>query len=190
MTLPKYVINFQTSLQTFDPLLSIRWGSYVEQWVIQRDSIVGDVEIKFLKNESGRLERKINSGVATEKMKVRYYGIVEELICAKLGKRVILFTSSFGPKIFDTLALGDIQRYGGYSRYADKTDQESVIEEKKLDTDQKNKRESIHSEVWGRRGVYDFLTSKRQTDIHQFGVRDMRKLLGVEWSRAGAGVTM
>jgi len=172
-------VRFQESLQSFDPLLSVRWGDFVQKWVIQRRSLIPDAEMKFLGNERRRLEGKVALG-AEQKIVDRYKGVAEEHECARQGCRVILFVSEFSPKIFDTLALGDIRRYGGYSRYTDKMDEVVEQQEKMKEREEENKRAVYHAEAWGRRGIYDFLTRKRLTDIHQFGVRDMRTLLGTD----------
>jgi len=178
--LSEAALRFQNSLQSFDPLLTIRWGETVGQWVIQRRSIIPDAEMKFLANERGRLFKKILAGKASEKQKERYLGVAEEHESALQGTRVILFVPEFSPKVFDTLALGDIRRYGGYSRYTDKLDELEEQKDKMAEKEKENKRAIFHQEAWGRRGIYDFLTRKRMTEIHQFGVRDMRTLLGTD----------
>jgi hypothetical protein len=173
-------LKFQASLQSFDPLLSLRWGSTVGQWVVQRRSLIPDAEMKFLQNERGRLWKRIEAGKASQAQKDRYNGLAEEHECALLGKRVIIFVKDFSSKVFDTLALWDIKRYGGYSRYTDKSDELVAQQDAMKDHEAENKRAIIHSESWGRHGIYEFLMRKKQTQIHQFGIRDMRTLLGTE----------
>lgn len=173
-------VRFQASLQSFDSLLSLRWGPFVNQWVIQRNSVVGSKEIQFLRNERRRLEKKLNGSSASEAEKSRYAGVAEELECALQQKRVILFVSDFSPKVFDTLALGDMQRYGGYSRYTDAQDEKLRKEEEKKEREKQSKLNDLNMEIWGRNGVYDFVRNKRQDALAQG--KSLVEMLG--WKKA------
>lgn len=172
-------VRFQSSLQSFDPLLSLRWGPTVQQWVIQRKSLIPDSEMIFLRNERARSFKRLTPS-SSEKERTRFAGIAEEHDSALQGCRVILFINAFNAEVFNTLALGDIKRYGGYSRYTDKQDELIAQQEAIKEKERENQRAIIHGESWGRRGIYDFLMRKKQTDIHQFGIRDMRTLLGAD----------
>lgn len=172
-------VRFQSSLQSFDPLLSLRWGPTVQQWVIQRKSLIPDAEMNFLRNERGRSFKRLQPD-SSEKERARYAGIAEEHDSALQGCRVIIFVKDFGAEVFNTLALGDIKRYGGYSRYTDKQDELIAQQEAIKEKEAENKRALIHGESWGRRGIYDFLLRRKQTDIKQHGIRDMRTLLGTD----------
>src|SRR5690349_17418867 len=103
-----------------DPLLSIRWGPYVEQWVIERKGIFGAEERTYLKNRRERLRKKVEQGEGvTKEDRNTYTGVCEEHDSAMQGKRVVLIVRNLDRQVYDALCMGDIQRYGGYSRYAD-----------------------------------------------------------------------
>lgn len=172
-------LRFEKSLQLFDPLLSLRWGPTIQQWVVQRKSFLGEGEMQFLSNERRRMKRKIDLGKATPSDLDRYNGIAEEHDCSLEQKRVILFVKDFSPQVFDILALGDIKRYGGYSRYSDAQDEKARLVEVREEREKSNKLYDLNMEMFGKRGVYDFLQQRRQTELGN-GERDVKKLLGLK----------
>src|SRR5262249_38327730 len=121
----------------------------------------------------------IETGKASKTDKTRFPGIAEELECALRGSRVILFVDEFDQKIFNTLALGDIKRYGGYSRYTDSEDQKMIEAENKRQKAMANSREELNREMFGKGGVHDFIRDKRLTQL-QHGERSVKKLLGLK----------
>lgn len=171
--------KYEQSLQALDALLSVRWGPTINQWVVQRKSFVGEEEIKFLKHERERMWHRMETGKDSEKDRLRYPGIAEELACALDQKRVILFVDEFSNDIFRILALGDIKQYGGYSRYHDEQDQKIIQEENKRQKAMENQRLDLNREMFGRGGVHDFIRDKRQTEL-QHGKRDVKQLLGIK----------
>src|SRR4051812_4123457 len=99
--------QYEKSLQALDSLLSVRWGPFVNQWVVQRKSFVGEQEIKFLKHERERMNHRIEAGRDSKNDQLRFPGLAEELECALQQTRVILFVDEFSNDIFRILALGD-----------------------------------------------------------------------------------
>lgn len=171
--------SFIASLQAFDPQLSVRWGPTIDQWVIQRKGIIGEPELKFLARTRERLRMTISRGLASQEQQSRYKGVVEEHECAMQGQRVILFVSEFTPEIFNILALGDIRRYDGYSRYCDVQERQAEAEEEKRARAYETRRAEIHQECFGRFGMHDFIVRKRQDALRQ-GKRDLKSLLGIQ----------
>lgn len=171
--------QYEKSLQAIDSLLSVRWGPFVNQWVVQRKSFVGDQEIKFLKHERERMNHRIETGKDSKNDQLRFPGIAEELECALQQTRVILFVDEFSNDTFRILALGDIKQYGGYSRYHDEQDQKMIQEENKRQKTLEKQRLELNREMFGKGGVHDFIRDKRKSEL-QHGERNVKTLLGIK----------
>lgn len=169
--------TFVRLLESFDTLLSVRWGPTVGKWVIQRKSFIGEKEMKFLASERARMWKRMESGKASEADKTRYAGVAEEHECSLLGCRVILFVDTLDENVFRVLALGDMKKYGGYSRYADMQERDKADQEAKDEKTREGRRMEMHNEMFGRGGVHDYIVRKQQTKL-QHGERNIKKLLG------------
>jgi hypothetical protein len=121
----------------------------------------------------------METGKASKTDETRFPGISEELTCALQGCRVILFVDEFDNKIFNTLALGDIKQYGGYSRYTDQQDQQVILKENERQKALAEQREELNREMFGKGGVHDFIRDHRLTQL-QHGERDIKRLLGIK----------
>jgi hypothetical protein len=171
--------GFLRSLEILDPLLSIRWGEVIGQWVIQREARIPDTEMEFLKNRRERLRRFVMGfGTDTENVKYRrtlnaYVGVCEEHESAKVGKRVILFTPDLNPKVYDMLCAADMRNYGGYARYADELEAKEIAAEKDRDRIWENERKALHGEVYDQ---LNFIWKRKETQLLD-GERNMQKLL-------------
>ena len=173
---PEY---FEKALHAFDPQLSVRKGRALKnKWVIERKGYLSQGEIEFLQR---RQERAFRSASKKALEKPQAYAkaydlacqIREEYECALVGKRVILFTESLDNRVFDMLALGDVQRYGGFSRYLS----ELESREERRDSDQKrmnsNENEARSKDAFDK---MNFLWQHRETELLD-GKRDMKILL-------------
>lgn len=169
--------TFVRLLEAFDTLLSVRWGPTVGKWVIQRKSFIGDKERVFLANERARLSKRIEQGKGSVGDKTRYAGVAEEHECSLVGCRVILFADVLDENLFNILAMGDMKRYGGYSRYADMQERDKAYQEAKEEKDRESKHMELHQEMFGRHGVHDFIVRKQKSKL-QHGERNVKKLLG------------
>lgn len=155
-------IGFVNGLRRMDDKLHVRWSDSLS-WVIERDSIFVQDEIKWLKKREYRLHRRVSSGQATEEEKTKLLLVREELRSAANSRRVIITSKTLDQKLFNDICQADIRRYGGYSRYADEMEAREAAEEASKWRTMQNQREMIHYEMWGRRGVYDMLAGKKGT---------------------------
>ena len=173
---PDHYVRLLTNM---DPLLSIRWGPYVQQWVIERKGIFGLEERTYLKNRRERLRRKVqqNDGVTKDDINT-YTGVCEEHDSAVNGKRVVLIVPNLDRQVYDALCLGDLQRYGGYSRYADEIERQEEEEDTRKQRKISNQNENIAKECFGRLGIYDFLMRHKVGEMSQ-KTKSIRQLLGL-----------
>jgi hypothetical protein len=171
--------HFVTLLQSMDPLLSIRYGGTIEQWVIERKAVIGLEELKYMSQRRERLHKKIVNGTATKEDVNTYKGVAEECDSARYGKRVIIFARELDRKVYDALCVGDLQRYGGYSRYADEIERNEAEEEVRKERALSAHNLEMNKECFGRFGIHDFIVRKKQTELRQHGVRSIKKLLGL-----------
>lgn len=173
-------------LTNMDPLLSVRWGEHVGRWVIERTAVTPIVELKWLRRKREREQRRINLGLAKKQDYVDFAGICEELISLENGKRVIVMVDNVDINVYNALCLGDMQRYGGYSRYADKTDAEEFARDQKQTAEFSRWLEDAAREAfgYGNGGVspYDFMMSKKRKGALlevQKGRKTLKQALGL-----------
>lgn len=167
---------FLRCLQHMDPLLSVRWGSHVEQWVIERKAVIAEKETYWLKRRAARMDKKVNAGSATAEDKTSLIGVLEELDSAADNKRVVLFARSLTDSIYNQLCLADIQKYGGYSRYCDELERQEEAREQDTERQLSNERIARWKEA---AGVIKFLDDKRSTMLDH-GCRDVAQMLGTK----------
>jgi len=167
---------FETAVQRYDPLLSIRWGQTLNQWVLERKAVIPDNEMAYLKSRMDRTYRLSRDTNKPEKDRKRLYKsfqqIREEFLSAQTSKRVILFASILGDEVFDAIRLSDIKAYGGYSRFADELERyEAEAKQKQVKAIQEVSMD-IHREVYD---IINFLRRKPEPNRED---RDLKKLLG------------
>jgi hypothetical protein len=167
---------FLRCLQHMDPLLSVRWGPFVEQWVVERKAIFSDKEVFWLKRRTERLDRKFNAGNATEAEKTTRIGCLEDLASSENGCRVVLFAKTLNDHIYNQLCLSDITKYGGYSRYCDELERAEDAREKDTERQLSNERVARWKEA---AGIIRFLDDKRSTMLDH-GCRDVAQMLGTK----------
>lgn len=173
--------SFVQMLQIMDPLLSVRWGSTIGQWVVERKALVPDYEITYLRNRRERTGRWIreekykDEPAKWKRLNSTHKELVEEAQAAEGGKRVIRFASALDRRLYDELCLADIQKFGGYSRLADAMDQQEEKEMAERDRKAQEERIAKGKEVYD---ILSFLDRKRQSELAH-GQRDLKKLLGV-----------
>lgn len=167
--------HFEESLRLFDPLLGVRWSDLKKEWVIERKAFVSEKEIGFLRRRRDRAFR--SSSLKTGMAKIKTFDlacqIAEELNSAVQGKRVIIFAKDLDRRIFDALVMGDIRRYGGYSRFADMLDAEEDKRERDLIRQMSNENDARSKEAFDQ---MNFLWRRRETQLLD-GKRDMQELL-------------
>lgn len=170
--------GFVNSLKGLDPLLSVRYGDFVHQWVIERKGAITTNEIKYLNKRVERAAVILQNSAdlhpnQVEKTRATYLGVNEEVISAKQGKRVIVFAKFLNQQLYDALVLSDMQRFGGYARFADELEKAEAQREKDVERQLENKRMALHKESYD---MLNFLWRKR-SDALLNGQRDLRYLL-------------
>lgn len=180
---PESIVQLLTNM---DPLLSVRWGEYAGRWVIERTAVTPIIELKWLRRKREREERRIRLGRANDRDRADFAGICEEIVSLERGKRVILIVDRVDRSVYDALCLGDMKRYGGYSRYADKVDAEEFERGQRNDEKFATWLGDATAEAFGRGngGVspYDFMMSKKRKGVLrevQLGQRTLKSALGL-----------
>lgn len=155
--------GFVRTLGLLDPLLSLRWGEGLGQWVVERRAV------NFLPSEKAymikRRERlgKLSAANPTDvKTRDKFRNVCEEVISMQDGKRVILFTRDLNSHVYDALCLANIQKYGGYSRYCDKLEAEEERAEAALERSQAGRRDDANREMYD---TINFLEKKKLTKM-------------------------
>lgn len=169
--------NFLSMLEILDPLLSVRWGGVIQQWVIERKSVVPITEVGYLQRRRDRLHTMLQGMRADDRKYAKtlstFQGVAEEFEAAKTGKRVVIYTPELTDKTYNALCAGDLRRYGGYSRYADELEAKELAEEKDRDRIAENERMATHKET---HSMLNFIWRKKE-DMLLNGERNMNKLL-------------
>jgi len=169
--------SFQNACSSFDPLLSFRWSSRIGKWVVDRKALIPGTEIAFLNRRIALLEsaaRRAKTARSDSTVDSELHQTVEELVSAKKGKRIVFFTETLDKRTFDALALSDLRRYGGYSRFADELEKNEALASKEGDRMFRNHMEGVHKETYE---VLSFLDRKRSTEL-EHGERRLKVLLG------------
>lgn len=178
--------GFVNSLKGLDPLLNVRYGDFIRQWVIERKSPVTQAEMDSLVRREARLRRILGNSADLHpnqlaKNEASWIGVSEQWVSAKRGYRVILFTPHLGPRIYDALVLADIKRYGGYAAFADHIEAAEIKREKDIDRQLANKQNALNKEAYD---MLQFIWRKR-SDALANGQRDMRYLLHGKHTKKG-----
>lgn len=169
--------SFSRALTTLDPLLRVRWGNVICQWVIDRTGVIGPEEMSFLRRRSARLDGWIRSGTNTKPETISAHkGVTEEYLSASEGRRVILFCKELSAAVYNDLCAADIRRYGGYSRLADEIEKAEAKAEEAKRKDEENRGLIVASET---ADIVNFLSRKRETKLLS-GERRLSVLLGSE----------
>lgn len=175
--------SFTRALELLDPLLQLRWGNVIKQWVIERKGHIGESEVAFLRKRKARLEMILADDTIPnrERNLATYKGVAEEYESAREGRRVILMAQQLTNKLYDHLCLSDMQRYGGYSRFADELEAHEAEEKKKRERAAETLRMETHREVFD---ALNHVWRRNETALLN-GERDMNVLLhGEKRSRA------
>lgn len=165
--------RFILNLQSFDPLLSVRYSDILQSWVIERKAYLRENEVYYLKRRLERTERLLRARPDSLEIRKSRDGIAEEFLSAQRGARVIFFTRNLDRTCFDRLAMSDCQRYGGYSRMADEIDQLDKQEEKRQERKEMDELFGMNEEAWNQ---MRFLRDRRSVQLDH-GERDLRYLL-------------
>lgn len=167
--------GFLASLAALDSLLSVRWGDFVGQWVIERVAYIYPGEIGYMERRMERLRRLINrkNGQKRDHYLSQWRQLHEELLAAKAGKRVILIVPELNARVYDMLCASDMQKYGGYARIADEIEAREAAEEARQERTLEDERRVISSEVYS---MLNFIWRKRETALLH-GEQNMGMLL-------------
>ena len=92
--------SFEQSLRNYDPLLSLRWGPFVNAWVVDRRAEKGISKALW-----DTLEWAVQQPSCEPIDR-------ERLLSAKLGNRPVLHTKLLGKHVFDTLYKDDLLVHG------------------------------------------------------------------------------
>lgn len=169
--------HFQASLNLFDPLLAVRAGKALQnKWVIERKAYISQDELYYLQRRRDRAFRSASRQLDAVKRAKTYdlaCQIAEEFDCAQRGKRVICFVDNLDRRVFDMLVAGDLQRYGGFSRWITELEEQEIRQEKELSRQFSNENEARSKEVYDK---LNFIWDHRESKLLQ-GVRSMKELL-------------
>jgi hypothetical protein len=165
--------GFVTMLSIMDDKLRVRWGPVIGAWVIDRMAHIPVSEKMLLEKRYNRLRRWANKVSPIAKEVETYMNIAEEWLSMKDGRRVIFTTPVLNDKVFNALCASDMQRYGGYSRFADELEAQERQEERARHWRQAHVREELNRESFDQ---INFLERKRTTQL-QHGVTDLKTLL-------------
>lgn len=170
---------FQRSLDILDPLLRVRWGSACGCWVVDRKAYFPGDEIFYLKRREERLRGWIATPLAhhtdpQKKLNLQTWKDVKERLDSALeGRRIVFYPENLDQKAFDMLCAGDSQRYGGYSSFFDKLEEDELKAEQALKRKQTAQNENIASEIYD---YCDFVDRRRQDDVKN-GQKDLGMLI-------------
>lgn len=183
--------SFARMLEVLDPLLSVRWGEHVQQWVVERKCVTPPHEMRWLlkERELDERDRRIaarNGDKITLEQELDFQRLNEEIVSLRAGKRVLVHAAELTPAIRDRLFLADITRAGGYSRFADEKERIKDAKRAKVREKIRAKLDDMNREVFGTdhsRGLYDFLTDKTRTsalDAWLTGRKTLNETLGLK----------
>lgn len=170
---------FVRALEVLDPLLDVRWGSFVGSWVIERKAFVSPEEMHWLRRRVSRTKRLVDfpPADASPQVKVKntqtYIGLAEELVSAEVGKRVIVIVQELNQAAYDLLVMSDIKRYGGYARFADAIEEKESRKQTDGERVLENKRHAMNLEI---ADMMHFVWRKKE-DALLNGHRNMNYLL-------------
>lgn len=153
---------FVRGLELLDSNLHVRWGSAVNRWVIDRDGIITQTEIGYLKKRYLRAVNAVSLNPDDLKKIAFRDGIAEEYLSAQAGRRIILYAKNLDRQIFESLMLHDIQRYGGYARAIVELESKEIAEEKDRLRMEENRSESLHKEFYDQ---INFVERKKQNEL-------------------------
>lgn len=168
--------KFESSLQALDPLLSLRWGASIHQYVVERRALIPRDEVEYLEKKKRGLAEALKTETDPEERKAIAYEfqqVDEEIICAKHGKRVIIYAKELGRHIFDALCASDIQRYGGYSRFADELEKREMKRDAERSRQRSDYFRALNRETYS---ILDFIHRKSETALLN-GEKDLNVLL-------------
>lgn len=178
MTTPN--LGFVNSIRAYDPLLSVRWGPYINRWVVERKAVITETELWFL---TRRIERFYNWSHDPKrpiqeraKLSEQILEMREELHSAQNGQRVVLMPRELNTLAFNVLCQMDIKRWGGYSRMADELESMESRKEADLDRQMANEREALHKHTYD---VLNFLWRKRSSELTSgsYRTKSLKELL-------------
>jgi hypothetical protein len=170
---------FANSLRNYDSKLHLRWGEKLGQWCIERDAVITQEEIGYMRKRKNRTKTYANSPPpnatprSIEQNLRLWLQLSEELAAARLNRRIILFVRELAPAVFDLLAAADISRYGGYARFADELERAEERSEAEAERILANKRNAYNKEVWS---MLDHVWRKKEDKLLN-GERDLGVLL-------------
>lgn len=167
--------TFSSVLQAFDPLLGVRWGSYVVRWVVDREAFIPNEERRFLKRRRARLYALMHHGDPDQRRTYQslWRQVAEEDESAATGRRLIVMPEVLDRRVVDSLMWSDIRRYGGYSRMADEWDKQERAAANEAKRVQTNEDMARHSETFD---ALNFLRRRRSVELDR-QERDLKVLL-------------
>lgn len=147
--------------------------------MIDRQAILGPNELFYLRRRCARARNYWENPPAdhTEanlhKHRLAWLNLLDEIASAEAGRRVIIIVNELNQAVYDMLCASDLQRFGGYARFAD----ELEAFESRTEADQervlRNKRLAISSETYD---MLNFIWDKK-SDMLENGEKNLGKLL-------------
>lgn len=178
---------FVRALAITDPLLSLRFGDDIGQWVIERKAYISPEELAFLRRQRVRMAQTL-SDTSVERTKAQqnerrkdFLACCEELTSAECGKRVIMVTSVLSHEVFNRLHKADIQAYGGYARFADMLEANEDKDRAEKNRLHENKMKAVNSEVFD---ILKFLNARRGVALDR-REQDLKYMLHGKRKEAG-----
>ncbi len=157
---------FIAQLRIMDPLLSVRWGNFVSQWVVERKCVTTPHELKWFIRERARDELTRRAGLMNADEEADFTALNEKITSLKDGRRILMFAVSLDATVIDLLKRRDMTGFGGYARYFD-AQERRVSEAAALRRAARVAQcDDINVEAYGdgkgRRGIYDYMMDKRR----------------------------
>lgn len=128
--------SFETSLKNYDPLLSLRWGRYMGEWVIERKRVkpTPPALMRLGKRCADKLESypKEMLGLDDTQMNqvVKY---AEEYLSGRNGKLIVFFTKGLDATVINKLWSLDMQRHG-LRKFAADEERRDYLKQKQEDS--------------------------------------------------------
>jgi hypothetical protein len=86
----------------------------------------------------------------------------------------VLITGALDRRVFDMLAAGNVQRYGGYSRFLDEMERREAEKDAKLEKELAAHRDDLHRESFA---MIDFLHRRKDAKLlHWDGRTPVREM--------------
>jgi len=118
--------TFEQALRNSDPQLSLRWGSTIRCWIVERSCQIEPGLRTTILRQARQAQRLLGNPAVPRQRRDMAMKSVEEGISAASGRRIVVWTNQLDNRVFNALWMGDLQRHG-----IDAIDQKQLANEAK-----------------------------------------------------------